>query len=526
MPRPLLAPSSALMAKIQKLLALRGLSLSEVSRASRSLSPENRSQHIPHNLYSSLRNRVFSPNLYQVFALSVLSNYRFTDWLAVFGFFLHDVPRLQAGFSALRTVELDAGTIQHDVSIPWFGENRPPDFAAPLMPLTHWLGLTSRAVRKIAARENGKHRYIKIGSQDSFAFPLLLPGSIVRITVAQPLVKPHGTDRRRGRKLFLIELGSGLVCAEICGSPNGNFVLCSRHLPFAPVELKEGRDAILVGTADLEIRPLEKFVKPVVSGRLGRFWTPVQFSKNSQATHVGNFIRNARLRAGLSFREASQRTKVVAKRLGDPRYYCAAGSLSDYETRRLPPRHIHKLISICTVYFASVREILEAAGISPEKAGTLPMPDDASLPPPANTRLASGPSRFFGEMERRIGKLPYFLYDCLGALFGRRNLSVRDVFWAGGIPRFAHHFLRGALFLVVDRKRKRPRTDFSCPKWAQPVYIVQQRGGAYLCGFCSLENGTLLVRACSKGLPKLLRLRNRIDAEVVGQVVGVARRLS
>src|SRR5258708_5352240 len=114
MPRPLHAPSSALAAKIQKLLALRGLSLRKVSRASRSLSPENRSQHIPHNLYSSLRNTIFSPNLYQVFALSVHSGYRFLDWLAVFGFFLHDVPRLQAGFPALRTVELDARAFQHD----------------------------------------------------------------------------------------------------------------------------------------------------------------------------------------------------------------------------------------------------------------------------------------------------------------------------------------------------------------------------------------------------------------------------
>src|SRR6266850_4447826 len=98
----------ALPDRIRSILAARGLSLAEVSRSSRSLASGNRLHHIPHNFYSAFRNRLFSPSIYQVLALSILSGYRLVDWLTVFGFSLDVVPQFQASRPALRTVELDA----------------------------------------------------------------------------------------------------------------------------------------------------------------------------------------------------------------------------------------------------------------------------------------------------------------------------------------------------------------------------------------------------------------------------------
>jgi len=78
-------PAQALPDRVRSILAARGLSLAEVSRASRLLIPGNPLSHVPHNFYSSLRNRRFSPSLYQVLALSLLSDCRLVDWL---GFWL------------------------------------------------------------------------------------------------------------------------------------------------------------------------------------------------------------------------------------------------------------------------------------------------------------------------------------------------------------------------------------------------------------------------------------------------------
>ena len=516
----------ALPGKIRSILAARGLSLAEVSRSSRLLASGNRLHHIPHNFYSAFRNRLFSPSIYQVLALSVISGYRLVDWLTVFGFSLDEVPRFQASLPALRTVELDARVYQGSSSIPWFDEIKEPDLSTPLVPLSRWLmsGIPRR-MDFLSYAAGPEYRYLKIGSQDAFAFPELLPGSIVRVNRLLNAFKGIPVRKIPGRRLFLVEHSGGMTCSRLFRPESKKVVLCSRHLPYAQVELEQETEAVVSGAADLEIRPLGGGEKPVVPARLGRFWIPAPFTRPSQVRNVGEFIRRARKVSGLSFREASARTRLIARKLGDSRYYCAAASLSDCETRELPPRHIHKLISICATYFASAAGFLEAAGAGLDRAGKLPMPAEFLGLPVGDVRSVSKPSYFLSEMERRFGELPYFLHNSLSSQFGLKEVSVRDVFWTGGIPEVVDPCLAGAVFLVVDRKRKIPRPALSCPKWAQPIYVLQQRDGSYLCGYCTLQNGTLILRSCFAPMPKLQRLRNRVDAEVVGKVVGIARRL-
>jgi hypothetical protein len=163
-----------------------------------------------------------------------------------------------------------------------------------------------------------------------------------------------------------------------------------------------------------------------------------------------------------------------------------------------------------------------------EGAGTLPIPIEFLQNPQEGRtlRATSAPSRCLDEIEHRFAQLPYFLHKAAPSLFGLTDLSVRDVFWAGEIQQFLHPYLAGTAFLIVDRKKKIPKASLSSPIWAQPLYVFLRRDGSYLCGSCSLLNGTLIVRPCTAELPKLLRLRNRVDAEVVGQIVGIVRRLA
>ena len=521
MASPLGRRHTALAERVRSILSARGMSLAQVSRASRALVPGGPLCQIPHNFYSSLRNRLFSPSLYQILALSTLSGYRLVDWLTVFGFSLDDVPRLQASLPALRTVELDSRVYQTSASIPWLYEFTLADLSVPLAPLSRLLTpVAPRRSDSLAHPAGGIHRYVKIGSQDAFAFPELLPGSIVRVRKRR-----SNTVKTAANHLYLVEHSNGLTCSGLLRSKSKRIVLCSRHLPYAPVELKEGTEAMVRGVADLEVRPLGTIDKPLVPTRLGRFWTPGTLPKALAETHVGEFIRRARRRCGLSFREASKWTRLIARKLGETRYYCAPGSLSDYEARKLPPRHIHKLISICAIYFASAAKLLEISGASLNKAGKLLMPAEFLDLPPGDDRLAPKPSAFVKGMQRRFRQLPYFLRNAATELFGLSDLSVRDLFWAGGVRGSRHSYFAGALFLVVDRKQKNPRPSLSSPVWAQPAYILENRDGSYLCGFCSLQNGMLILRSCLAGPPKVVRLRNGVDAEVVGRVVGLIRKL-
>ena len=528
MPAPSRSSALILVSKIQSLLVARGLSLAEVSRKSRSGSPDSRLGHIPHNLYDAIRSRQFSPSVYQVATLSILSGYRFIDWLDLFGFSLDNVARFQASFAALRTVELDARIYHPRSTIPWFSDVAPASFSAPLVPLSRWLSPgESRRADSLDAVGIPAFRFVKIGLWDAFAFPDLLPGSIVRVNPRAQQQTEFSSGNTPGKNLFLVEHGRGMVCSQICRTGRNRVILCSRHLPYAFTELELGPQAVVVGIADVEIRKTVKIEKPMVPRTPGGYRTPLALQRRVPARTVGEFMQQARKRSGLSFREASKRTRVIAQTLRDSRYFCAPGSLSDYETRKSPPRHIHKLISICAVYFAGVADFLEAAGVQLDGPGQLPMPLDFLEGPKPNNSIGttSSSSKFMNEIERRFLQLPYFLHGAMPSFFGISDLSIRDVFWAGGVERFVHPYMDGSAFLIVDRRKKTARSSLSWPKWAQPLYVFLRHDGNYLCGSYSRLNGILIIHPCTAGLPKLLRLRHRTDVEIVGQIVGIVRRL-
>ena len=414
------------------------------------------------------------------------------------------------------------------VRIPWFREIQTPAFDSRLVPLSQWLARApSRRIDSLS-QQTAVHRFVKIGSQDAFAFPELLPGSIVRVRPPEQGQDDWEACGHSSKTLFLVEHSRGLACARLRRTDRNRFTLCPAQLPYAPIEFEEGKQGVILGVADLEIRPLDTMEQPIVPPSLGRFWVPAPLDRNGRSPSVGALIREARERSGFSFREASERTIQVAGVLGTSGYFCAPSSLSDYETKTAPPRHVQKMISVCAVYCLAASRFLEASGLRLEDAGHLPMPQEfVGSSEQGEARKTIQPSaHFFEEVRNRFGELPLFLRDALPSLFEMRDLSVRDVFWAGGARDFAHRYLAGCAFIVVNRKRKTPRSSLSSPTWAQPLYLLQKRDGQYLCAACSLQNGTLMLRPCLTGFPKVLQLRNGVDAEVVGKVVGVVRKLS
>lgn len=521
MPVPPREPSATLADSVRSILSARGLSLAQLSRRSQDF--ENRLAHIPHSFYGSLRNPSFTPSLHQLHSLSRLSGYRLVDWLALLGFFLDDVSRFQLQFPSRRTVELDATVYRHFVCLPHLHDLREADFAAPLTPLSQWVVLGSPCrVEPFLRNAKNPFRYLKIGSHDAFAFPELLPGSIVRVKEDSSVLERIPIGKRPGRTLFLVRHYGGMACSRLFRTERERIVLCSRQLPYAPIELRVGTEAAVLGRVDLEFRPLLG-AKPVVSARLERYRLPRPLDQTASLRDVGGFIRDARISCGLSFREASCRTRAMARQLGDRRYYCSPSALSDYETRKNPPRHVHKIISICAVYFAKVGRFLEACGISLDIAGERTMPAaflselDANGTPPKRPR-------FLHDVEQRFGPVPWFLRTAGRTLFGLPGASPRDLFWVGDSPKTKQSRLAGARLLVVDRRRKRPKLSLSCPSWAQPIFVLQRRDGAYVWGFCRLERGTLVLYGPDRST-RVTRFRNRVDAEVVGRVVGVIRSL-
>jgi transcriptional regulator with XRE-family HTH domain len=525
------SPKTEVVERVKAILASKGLTLYQVSQRTRSLYGRSSPYFLPHNLYYDLGLGTFSPSLYQLFALSQISDCRLNDWLRVFGFNPEEIVRLQVLLSSKRTLLLDSSLDDSESWVPWF-RNKPGNLPAPaIAPIGQLLDFAPlRRIHSLSQAKNSNFVYAKIGHEDAFAFPDLLPGSIVRTNTRLAKSMLPTANGKASESLFLIEHASGLCCCRLQAVGNNRIMPLSTQLPYAQVELQLPDEVRVLGVVALEIRSLLEPAQPDVPKALAKHWRPLTLAQED--TKLSHWLRSARLRMGLSFREASAMSRRIASELGDEQYFTAPGSLSDYEARDTPPRHIHKAITLCAIYGLHFSTFLKIIGLHVEEAGKDPIPD--KLVPreiPIGFRSSAGETDeppgngFLEQLLSRSERVPFFLRESLASLSGLTTPSLHDFFWVGGERNAFHPLLVNGLLVVVNRHKKKPIHFRSKPLWQQPLYVLLRRDGTYMCACCSLENGTLVIHPCTSDHQRPEQLRNHADAEVVGQIVTIARRL-
>ena len=523
--------------RVRQILSSRGLTIYQVSQRSAEMLGGSSAYYIPHHFYSDLRSPSRSPSIHQFVALSRISNYRLCDWLAVFGFHLDDIPRLQPLLPRKRTVVLDSSVYDENAWIPWFAEKLPSGRIPGIAPLGQFLGAgPPRRARTLSSLGRKAFLYAKLGDDDLLAFPDLVPGSMVRIDTRLSAERLSDAAAGPSRQIFLVEHDWVLRCGRLQRSAKGRMVLCSLNFPFARIELNSDPAFRIYGVVDGEVRPL---AGPSVSCRVPSFVNNRSDGVLPRAP-IGTgvlreLVRSSRIRAGFTFREASALSRQIAEALADEQYFTAIGTLSEYETLLHPPRHVQKIITICILYGIGFWDFLAASGITVGPTAGEPMPDGLIprvVPGPVLTVDGSGTQR---DLEEKTGFLatiftewsdiPLFAKDAFALSAGLKDLSLADIFWVGGDRNPIHPYLVRATFVVVNRRIKKPIRTAAQTLWEQPLYMVLKRDGGFLCGACTLEDGLLSVHPCPDRLSVPQQLRNRIDAEVIGQVAAVIRRL-
>jgi hypothetical protein len=434
------ASSDGIAERVEGILATRSLTLSEVSREARLRYGRMPHYQVPHNFYYDLGLPGYSPRIEQILTLSRASNYRLADWLAVFGFNLDDVPRLRAEFAPARTSLLDQTTYDRTAWISWFrdvnGDANPPAVAplGQLLTLDH-----QRRIDSLLAPGPSPFLYARIGWQDAFAFPDLLPGSIVRADARGLGELLRSMQNKNSERLFLVEYGPGFVCCRLHVRTKGSVTLRAATLPFAQTELRLASEARILGVLDWELRPL-KPQRPEVPTASMQFLSPETLPAAGTRPGLHELLKHARLRSGLSIRNASAKSRWIAEVLRDDRYFCASGSLTEFETSPRLPAHIHKILSMCVLYSLGFWELLAAAGVDIDDAGYEPIPDELvgrsrpDSPPTTNgeTDRNRKQSGVLSSLVSDFQEIPFFLRRALPAITGLPGLSVRDVFWTGG----------------------------------------------------------------------------------------------
>ena len=515
--------------RVQSILRSKGLTLYQASQQSAALFGRSSPNFLPHNLYYDLRHGAFLPSIYQVFALSRISGYRLSDWLRVFGIDLEDVPRLQVVIPRKRTILVDASLTDSEAHVEWF-RNRHSDRSAPAVaPLVQLLeSAGSRRIGSIPRADTQGFLYVKVGAEDAFAFPELLPGSVVRINTK---IVPESLPAENGpisERIFLLEHGKGLFCSHVRRVEKNVIVPVGTELAFAQIELQFPSEVRLVGVVDFEIRSLLKGAQPVVPKDLAKRWKPGLLVA---AENFGQLLSRARLNANLSLREAAIMSQTIADILGDRRYRISPSSLCDYEILGAPPRVLHKIITLCCLYGLRFHSFLKAIEIAMEEAGKEAMPDHFMYPLSPEDSAKNSPETgetvhagFFERLIELCGEIPFFLRNTLAPFADLREVSLDDFFWISGEQDVLNPYFRSGLLAVVNRRRKTPFYFASKPIWKQPVYLLLQRHGKYLCACCGIENGSLVIHPYTEHFHRAVQFSHHKDIEVVGQIVAIARR--
>jgi len=310
-------------------------------------------------------------------------------------------------------------------------------------------------------------------------------------------------------------------------------VLHSPERPCAQLELRLGKEARILGVVDAEIRSLTGQRTVETPHRLAGLPKPPSLHAPHLQTSLKDLLRDSRLRVGLSFREASSMSRWIANRVSDQLYFAAPSTLSDYETLLAPPRHIQKIIALCILYCIDFQEFLRVCGLPLDQDGHDPIPDElVPRQPPNRSRDLHAPigqehlpehGGFLDSLLKQWEEVPLFLRHSLNELAGLKSFSLSDVYWVGGDRVSSHPLLINATFAIVNRRIKNPaQSKTACEP---PLCLLLKRDGSYLCGCCALHQGMLIVRAYPGGRLATQQFKNGIDAEVIGQVTTVLRRL-
>ena len=246
---------------------------------------------------------------------------------------------------------------------------------------------------------------------------------------------------------------------------------------------------------------------------------------------AGLQLRGLRERLGLTMREVESSCARIAERHTNDEFAVSPSRLSDIETKGLVPS-IFRLYSLVIVYRCDLREILTWYGIDlNQSAADL----NLSLPPKSHMEetmqgsfAVAIPTRLDPSFDpRRSTNLSRMVEQWgLVPLAYLANLST-DKYTYGyvGSEDFTMYpLLPPRTFLQVDQDKTKIEQGMWRSELERPIYFVETREG-YTCCWCSLKGEHIALHSHPLSPVPVRMLRHPQEAEVIGQVVGIALKL-
>lgn len=246
---------------------------------------------------------------------------------------------------------------------------------------------------------------------------------------------------------------------------------------------------------------------------------------------AGNNLRASRERLGLTMRDVETASMRLAARHGNDEYVISPSRLSDIETKGLVPS-IYRLYSLAVIYRCDLREILAWYGVDLNLAAT---DLKLCLPPRSHysramhsAAIVQMPTRLDPSFDpRRTSHLSRMVEKWGVVPFSYLAQFASDKYTYGyiGSDDFTMYpLLPPGTFLQVDESRNKVMQGMWRSEIERPIYFVEMREG-YTCSWCMLKGDFLVLQPHPLSPVQVRVLRHPQEAEVIGQVVGIALKL-
>ena len=242
-------------------------------------------------------------------------------------------------------------------------------------------------------------------------------------------------------------------------------------------------------------------------------------------------LRKVRDSLNLTMRDVESASVVVSQRHGSQEYLIPPSRLSDIETKGVVPS-VFRFYCLAVIYHKPVGELLQLYGIELEGTSA---DWDASRPPNSHlVTLESGrevcrmPVKLdpgfdvretsdLGRMVQQWGAVPFSLLGHLAS----QNYTYAFI---GSQDFTMYPILQPGSFVQVDESKRAVVERHWRSEYERPIYFVETREG-FTCSWCSLRLNSLVLQPHPLSPTPVRVLKHPQEAEVIGQVVGVAMRI-
>jgi transcriptional regulator with XRE-family HTH domain len=245
----------------------------------------------------------------------------------------------------------------------------------------------------------------------------------------------------------------------------------------------------------------------------------------------GQRLRALRENLGYRMRDVELASNQIAQRFDSEEFAIPPSRLSDIETKGIIPS-IFRLYSFAAIYRREYRELLSFYGLELDGISA-----DISFGHPQKSHLSKALSNLTQvRMPTRLD--PGFSLqkttDLRRAIeqWGTVPMAYLELFaddryiygYIGSEDFTMYPILQPGSFVQVDEAKNKVGEGVWHSEFERPIYFVEMREG-FTCCWCSIKRDSIVLQPHPLSPVSVRVLRYPQEAEVLGQVIGVAMRL-